>query len=279
MEKEPVVVDSVKIYLKQISEIPLLSFEEEQELSEKIKLGDKSAVQELVYHNLRLVVSIAKKYKNNHMTLLDIIQEGNIGLMKAAEKYDSSKGFRFSTYATWWIRQAINRATEEQGRVVRVPAHITELISKIKKVSRKYEATYGEEPSAKFLSETLGVDLEKINLALESMQSISSIDAVIDDEDDTTFGDLIPDYKAETGYNNLVREENKEILDAVFSTLTEREAGILRLRFGIGVERAMTLEEVGEHYGISRERIRQVENKALRKMRNPLRAEILRDCL
>ena len=138
MEKEPVVVDSVKIYLKQISEIPLLSFEEEQKLSEKIKLGDKSAVQELVYHNLRLVVSIAKKYKNNHMTLLDIIQEGNIGLMKAAEKYDSSKGFRFSTYATWWIRQAINRATEEQGRVVRVPAHITELISKIKKISRKY---------------------------------------------------------------------------------------------------------------------------------------------
>lgn len=271
--------DSVKLYLQQISDIPLLSFDEEKELAFRISAGDSSATNVLVEHNLRLVVSVAKKYMGCGLSLLDLIQEGNIGLIKAAEKYDATKGFRFSTYATWWIRQTISRALSDQSRAIRIPANVAELTGKIKKVSAALTQKLGRAPSEEEIAEALNIEVDKVKVALDMSQAVSSLDVAIGDDDDTTVGDLQPDHHAENPMSNLIAEANREIIETVFATLSDREAQVLRLRFGLDNDQPRTLEQVGQELGVTRERIRQIETKALRKMRNPLRMRMLKEAM
>ena len=274
---EGVMLDSIKAYLKSIGNHPRLTLEEEQELSRRAKTGDKTAVNKLVESNLLLVVSIAKKYYGCGLPLLDLIQEGNIGLITAANKYDGEKGFRFSTYATYWIRQAISRALGEQSRTIRIPANMIDLLNKIKKATVELTQSLNRQPTDEELAEKLGVEIDKVQAALDIAQVSSSLDTPIDDEGETSMGDLIADTKASNVGDDLIKEANSQIVESVLSTLSNREAEIIRMRFGIGRDRPMTLEEVGTHYGLSRERIRQVETKALRKLRNPLRTNMLRE--
>lgn len=274
---ESVMLDGIKAYLKSIGNHPRLTLEEEQELSRKAKTGDKTAVNKLVESNLLLVVSIAKKYYGCGLPLLDLIQEGNIGLITAANKYDGEKGFRFSTYATYWIRQAISRALGEQSRTIRIPANMIDLLNKIKKATVELTQSLNRQPTDEELAEKLGVEIDKVQAALDIAQVSSSLDTPIDDEGETSMGDLIADTKASNVGDDLIKEANSQIVESVLSTLSNREAEIIRMRFGIGRDRPMTLEEVGTHYGLSRERIRQVETKALRKLRNPLRTNMLRE--
>ena len=274
---ESVMLDGIKAYLKSIGNHPRLTLEEEQELSRRAKTGDKTAVNKLVESNLLLVVSIAKKYYGCGLPLLDLIQEGNIGLITAANKYDGEKGFRFSTYATYWIRQAISRALGEQSRTIRIPANMIDLLNKIKKVTVELTQSLNRQPTDEELAEKLGVEVDKVQAALDIAQVSSSLDTPIDDEGETSMGDLIADTKASNVGDDLIKEANSQIIEGVLSTLSNREAEIIRMRFGIGRDRPMTLEEVGTHYGLSRERIRQVETKALRKLRNPLRTNMLRE--
>ena len=269
--------DSVKLYLSQISAIPRLTPEEEKELGEKIAAGDRSAAQTLVEHNLLLSVSIAKHYKGCGIPFLDLIQEGNVGLMKAAESFDVSKGFRFSTYASWWVRQTISRALADQGRTIRIPAHISELCNKIKKISNSMTQELGREPSTAELAQTLDTDEETIKTALSMSQSLTSLDAPIGDDDDANVGDLISDHNSDNPITALLEEANRSIIDSVLSTLSEKEGVVLRMRFGIGQEKPSTLEEIGQHFGVTRERIRQIEVKAMRKMRHPSRTRILKE--
>ena len=276
---ESVVLDGVKAYLKSIGNHPRLNFEEEKELSEKALAGDMDAQTKLVECNLKLVVPIAKRYMGCGLPLLDLIQEGNLGLIKAAGKYDGSKGFRFSTYATYWIRQAISRALGDQSRTIRIPANMVELLSKVKKASAELTQTLHRDPSDKEIAEKLGVELDKVQTVMDIAQATTSLDTPVDDDGETTTGDLVADYAAENPYQNLVKQANIEIVDSVLSTLSTKEADILRMRFGINADKPMTLEEVGQHYGVTRERIRQVENKAIRKLRNPIRANILREAM
>lgn len=271
--------DSVKLYLQQISDIPLLSFDEEKALAARIATGDTEAANTLVEHNLRLVVSIAKKYMGCGLSLLDLIQEGNIGLIKAAEKYDAAKGFRFSTYATWWIRQTISRALSDQSRAIRIPANVAELTGKIKKVSNTLTQKLGRAPTEEEIADAIGIEVDKVRVALDMSQAVSSLDVAVGDDDDTTVGDLQPDHHAENPMTKLIAEANREIIETVFATLSDREAKVLRLRFGLDSDQPRTLEQVGQELGVTRERIRQIETKALRKMRNPLRMRILREAI
>lgn len=274
-----IVLDGVKAYLKSIGNHPRLSFDQEKELSVKALAGDRDAVNTLVECNLLLVVSIAKKYYGCGLPLLDLIQEGNLGLIKAAEKYDGSRGFRFSTYATYWIRQAISRALGDQSRTIRIPANMVELLSKVKKTTAELTQKLGRAPSDKEIAAHMDIELDKVQTVMDLAQATTSLDTPVDDEGETCMGDLIADHGAENPMANIIREANSQIIAAVFDTLGSREAEILKMRFGIDADKAMTLEEVGQHYGLSKERIRQIENKAIRKLRNPIRAKMLKEAM
>lgn len=274
-----VVLDGVKAYLKSIGNHPRLTAEQEKSLSVRALNGDRTAINELVECNLLLVVSIAKKYYGCGLPLLDLIQEGNLGLIKAAEKYDGSKGFRFSTYATYWIRQAISRALGDQSRTIRIPANMIELLSKVKKATAELTQKLNRQPTNEEIAKYLEIEIEKVQIVMNLSQTTTSLDTPVDDEGETSIGDLIADHSAENPFNKLIEEANIQIINTVFDTLPSREAEILRMRFGINTEKTMTLEEVGNYYGLTRERIRQIENKAIRKLRHPMRAKMLKEAM
>ena len=274
-----VVLDGVKDYLKSIGNHPRLSFEQEKELSARALNGDQDAINELVSCNLLLVVPIAKRYYGCGLPLLDLIQEGNLGLITAAKKYDGTKGWRFSTYATYWIRQSISRALGDQSRTIRIPANMVELLGKVRKATNELTIKFKRQPTDEEIAKYLDEDLDKIQTVLDVSQAVSSLDLSVDEDGETSVGDLVADDRVESGYANLVKEANKQIVDDVLGTLPTREAEILRMRFGINQEKAMTLEEVGGHYGITKERIRQIENKAIRKLRHPARARMLKEAM
>lgn len=274
-----VVLDGVKAYLKSIGNHPRLNFDQEKELSVKALKGDQDAINELVSCNLLLVVPIAKRYYGCGLPLLDLIQEGNLGLIKAAQKYDGTKGWRFSTYATYWVRQSISRALGDQSRTIRIPANMVELLGKIRKATNELILKNHRQPTDEEIAKYLNEDLEKVQTILDISQAVSSLDVAVDEDGETSVGDLVADHNAESGYSNLVKEANSQIVRAVLDTLPTRESEIMKMRFGIDQEKAMTLEEVGKVYGITKERIRQIENKAIRKLRHPARARMLREAM
>ena len=270
--------NSMKLYFKEMSAINLISAEKELELAERIAHGDTEARNELVSANLRLVVSLAKRYQGCGMSLQDLIQEGNIGLMKAAEKFDASKGFRFSTYAAWWINQTIGRALADQSKAIRVPVHMTENINKLRRLSRDLTVTLGHEPTDEDLAKAMKVSVDDIKTYKSYMTDVTSLDIQVGDDDDgTTIASFIEDVKNVSPEKNAVQIAEKEMLDAVLDTLTAREQDIIRQRFGLDDNIPKTLEEVGKSYGLTKERIRQIENNALMKLRQPSRARMLRD--
>ena len=274
-----VVLDGVKAYLKSIGNHPRLSFEQEKELSARALNGDQDAINELVSCNLLLVVPIAKRYYGCGLPLLDVIQEGNLGLITAAKKYDGTKGWRFSTYATYWIRQSISRALGDQSRTIRIPANMVELLGKVRKATNELTIKFKRQPTDEEIAKYLDEDLDKIQTVLDVSQAVSSLDLSVDEDGETSVGDLVADHNAESGYGNLVKEANSQIVRAVLDTLPTREGEIMKMRFGIDHEKAMTLEEVGKVYGITKERIRQIENKAIRKLRHPARARMLKEAM
>ena len=275
--------DPVKIYLKEIGRVPLLSGDEEIELArlmaEGTPLQAKRAKQRLSEANLRLVVSIAKKYVGRGMQFLDLIQEGNLGLIKAVEKFDYNKGFKFSTYATWWIRQAITRAIADQARTIRIPVHMVETITKVKKVSSQLLHENGHDPTPEEIAERLELPVERVREIMRIAQDPVSLETPIGEEEDSHLGDFIPDDDAPAPADAASHTLLKEQLDEVLSTLTDREANVLRLRFGLIDGRSRTLEEVGAQFNVTRERIRQIEAKALRKLRHPSRSKKVKDFL
>ena len=269
--------DPVRMYLKEIGQVKLLSAEEEVELAKRIAAGDQAAKNKLTEANLRLVVSIAKKYSGRGLHILDLIQEGNTGLIRAVDKFDWTKGNKFSTYATWWIRQAITRAIADQARTIRVPVHMVEVINKATRCNRKLVQELGREPTVEEIAAELNLPVAKIIEANRTAADTLSLDTPVGDEEDTSIGSFVEDERtpgpADATSNALLAEALKEILD----TLTEREADVLRMRFGMYDGRTHTLEEVGQIFGVTRERIRQIENKAIRKLRHPSRAKKIRD--
>lgn len=271
--------DPVKIYLKEIGRVPLLSAEEEIELAERMAKGDKKAKKRLSEANLRLVVSIAKRYVGRGMQFLDLIQEGNLGLIKAVEKFDYTKGFKFSTYATWWIRQAITRAIADQARTIRIPVHMVETITKVKKVSSMLLHKNGHDATPEEIAAELDMEPERVREIMRIAQDPVSLETPIGEEEDSHLGDFIPDDDAPAPADAASLILLKEQLGEVLSTLTEREEKVLRLRFGLEDGRSRTLEEVGKEFNVTRERIRQIEAKALRKLRHPSRSKKLRDFL
>lgn len=271
--------DPVRMYLKEIGRVPLLTADEEVSLALKIEQGDQEAKQRLAEANLRLVVSIAKRYVGRGMQFLDLIQEGNMGLMKAVEKFDYRKGFKFSTYATWWIRQAITRAIADQARTIRIPVHMVETINKLIRVQRQLLQELGKEPTPEQIAEKMEMPTEKVREILKIAQEPVSLETPIGEEDDSHLGDFIEDQEATSPAEHAAYELLKEQLEDVLDTLTDREENVLRLRFGIDDGRTRTLEEVGKVFGVTRERIRQIEAKALRKLRHPSRSKQLKDFL
>ena len=271
--------DPVRMYLKEIGKVPLLSAEEEVDLAQKMEQGDEQAKKKLSEANLRLVVSIAKRYVGRGMLFLDLIQEGNLGLIKAVEKFDYRKGYKFSTYATWWIRQAITRAIADQARTIRIPVHMVETINKLIRVSRQLLQELGREPTPEEIGEEMGLDEEKVREIMKIAQEPVSLETPIGEEEDSHLGDFIPDEGAEAPAEAATFTLLKEQLVEVLDTLTPREQKVLRLRFGLDDGRARTLEEVGREFDVTRERIRQIEAKALRKLRHPSRSKKLKDYL
>ena len=271
--------DPVRMYLKEIGKIPLLSPDEELEVAKKMAQGDKKAQQKMTEANLRLVVSIAKRYVGRGMQLLDLIQEGNLGLLKAVEKFDYTKGYKFSTYATWWIRQSITRAIADQARTIRIPVHMVETINRVIRTSHSMVQALGREPSAEEIAKEMKMDVSKVEEILKIAQEPVSLETPIGEEDDSHLGDFIQDTEAsqpaEAASYTLLREQ----LEDVLSTLSPREEQVLRMRFGLADGKAHTLEEVGKEFDVTRERIRQIESKALRKLRHPSRSKKLRDFL
>lgn len=262
--------DSVRLYLREIGKIPLLSLEEETEFAKKVVEGDKKAKDKMVEANMRLVVSIAKRYSGRGLDLLDLIQEGNTGLLRAVEKFDPEKGFKFSTYATWWIRQAITRAIADQARTIRIPVHMVETINKVLRTTRKLTQELNREPSIEEIAKELDMEPEKIEYVMRIKQDIASLDASVGrdgDDEDSVLGDFVEDEERASPEDSAVTQILKEQLAAILSTLSEREQKIIRMRFGIGGERPHTLEEVGAEFSVTRERIRQIEAKALSKLR------------
>ncbi len=269
--------DPVKIYLKEIGRVPLLTPEEEIELAQRMKDGDKEAKKRLAEANLRLVVSIAKRYGGRGMSFLDLIQEGNLGLIKAVEKFDYTKGFKFSTYATWWIRQSITRAIADQARTIRIPVHMVETITKVKKTSSQLLHQNGRDPTADEIAQSLDMPVERVREILRIAQDPVSLETPIGEEEDSHLGDFIPDENAPEPTEAASLVLLKEQINQVLSTLTDREEKVLRLRFGLEDGRSRTLEEVGQMFNVTRERIRQIEAKALRKLRHPNRSNKVKD--
>ncbi len=278
-EEETSTTDPVRMYLKEIGKIPLLTAEEELELARRISEGDAEAKKRMIEANLRLVVSVAKHYLGRGMQLLDLIQEGNMGLLKAVEKFDYTKGYKFSTYATWWIRQSITRAVADQARTIRIPVHMVETINRVSRTSRALVQELGREPTIAEISTVLGISEEKIAEVMKIAQDPVSLETPVGEEDDSHLGDFIPDSEvtepAESASYNMLRQQLAEVMQ----TLSPRECKVLRLRFGLEDGRPHTLEEVGKEFDVTRERVRQIEAKALRKLRHPSRSKILKDFL
>lgn len=272
--------NSIKLYMREMGAIPMLSFEEEKHYAQLAAQGDVEAKNKLIEANLRLVISLAKHYQGCGLSFQDLIQEGNIGLIKAADKFDVEKGFRFSTYASWWIKQAISRAIADQSRTIRIPVHMTENISKVKKAERDLTTKLNREPSIEELASALSLSVEDLVEIKSYMMDTTSLDIQVGDEDDgTTIASFVEDTKFTNPADTIAKEADAEVVNAVLGTLSEREADVLRRRFGIGFNHPMTLEDIGKEYGLSRERIRQIESKALRKLRHPSRAGILKSCM
>lgn len=269
--------EELKIYLNEINQIPLLSAEDEKELAIKAAQGDSSAKEKLINSNLKLVVSIAKKFQGNGISFLDLIQEGNMGLIAAIDKFDTSLGYRFSTYAYYWIKTTISRAVNQQNRSIRIPVYMVEKLSKYKKIEQELSQKYNREPTENEIAEKMDISVKEIRELKEYLSDAISLDAPIGDDKEDSFGSFVEDSSNGNPADNYEKEDMSKILLKVLDTLPEREAGILKMRFGIGYSSPLTLEEVGKRYSLTRERVRQIESSALKKMRNPIRANKLRD--
>ncbi len=269
--------DSINLYLKEIRQFPLLSAEEERELLDKIAKGDMSAKNKLVESNLRLVVSIAKKYQNNGLSLMDLIQEANIGLLIAVDKFEPERGYRFSTYASWWIKQTISRALDNKSKMIRMPAYVVEGVNKMKNAERALTIKLGREPSLEEVAKEMGIELDKAKKLRDSCKEVSSLDVNVGDDEEATMGELIADTSSLTPEENMEVQVKNEVLETILGTLEERESEIIKYRFGLDGGEPKTLEEVGQIFDLTKERIRQIEAKALRKLRNPFRAKLLRE--
>lgn len=276
---DKLLTDPVRMYLKEIGRIPLLKAEEEVDLAQRIEKGEKKARAKLIQSNLRLVVSIAKRYLGRGMNFLDLIQEGNQGLMRAVEKYDWRRGYKFSTYATWWIRQAITRAIADQARTIRIPVHMVETINKLSQTARRMTQELGREVTHEELAKKMELTPQRVQEIFKIAQETTSLEKPVGDEEDSFLGDFIQDTNQPSPYDSASKQFLKENIEEVFQTLSEREGRVLKMRFGLGGYRSMTLEEVGKEFGVTRERIRQIEAKALRKLKHPSRRKKLQDYL